>query len=141
MLYQKNLRIGRRHSSSNKTNHEWKRCKLSRLFVACAAPKLVLKLAMNLTAAPPTKKLYLQDTYLLTCISTLLAIEDASTDAPAAVVLNQTVFHPQGGGQPSDVGTLTGEGFLFEVSAVKQVMYLVEVESNRSTPFILVDSD
>jgi Ser-tRNA(Ala) deacylase AlaX len=77
---------------------------------------------MDLTAVPPTGKLYLQDTYLLTCETSVLATAAARDDAPAAVVLAQTVFHPQGGGQPSDVGTFTAEGFCFEVSSAKQVM-------------------
>jgi Ser-tRNA(Ala) deacylase AlaX len=76
---------------------------------------------MDLTAVPPTEKLYLQDTYLFTCQSTVFAIEEAR-EGFVAVVLAKTVFHPQGGGQPSDVGTLTAEGFSFEVSSVKQVM-------------------
>jgi Ser-tRNA(Ala) deacylase AlaX len=77
---------------------------------------------MDTSAAPPTEKLYLQDTYLLTCETSILVFEVATDDAPAAIVLTKTVFHPQGGGQPSDIGTLTAEGFSFEVSSVKQVM-------------------
>ncbi|POS71092.1 alanyl-tRNA synthetase, partial [Diaporthe helianthi] len=36
------------------------------------------------------------------------------------VVTEQTIFHPQGGGQPSDVGTMTGPaGETFDVQAVR----------------------
>ena len=37
------------------------------------------------------------------------------------VVTEQTIFHPQGGGQPSDVGTITGSksGITFAVAAVR----------------------
>jgi Ser-tRNA(Ala) deacylase AlaX len=36
-----------------------------------------------------------------------------------AVVTEQTIFHPQGGGQPSDEGTLTGPSGTFTVSSAR----------------------
>ncbi|QGA20879.1 hypothetical protein EYB26_008589 [Talaromyces marneffei] len=53
-------------------------------------------------------------------------------DEDYVVVVDKTIFHPQGGGQPSDVGTMTGKtGLIFTVTAVRmdvvcdgQVMHL-----------------
>ncbi|CAM1508154.1 Fc.00g050020.m01.CDS01 [Cosmosporella sp. VM-42] len=42
------------------------------------------------------------------------------SDEDYAVVTEQTVFHPQGGGQPSDVGVITDEsGTIFTVAAAR----------------------
>jgi Ser-tRNA(Ala) deacylase AlaX len=42
-----------------------------------------------------------------------LPVEDI--DGAVVLILDRTPFYPQGGGQPSDVGTITGEGFTFAV--------------------------
>eukprot|EP00611_Tribonema_gayanum_P032359 TRINITY_DN9626_c0_g1_i1.p1 TRINITY_DN9626_c0_g1~~TRINITY_DN9626_c0_g1_i1.p1 ORF type:complete len:224 (-),score=37.50 TRINITY_DN9626_c0_g1_i1:472-1143(-) len=47
-----------------------------------------------------TERLYLQDTYSHACSARVVEVRDG------AVVLDRTVFHPQGGGQPTDRGTL-----------------------------------
>jgi Ser-tRNA(Ala) deacylase AlaX len=68
----------------------------------------------------PTERLYLNDTYAFTSSSTIVDIvfleeEEAENDgqeAPSpssrrvAIITAATVFHPQGGGQPSDVGRI-----------------------------------
>jgi len=60
----------------------------------------------------PTEQLFLTDTYLYHCTATLLLFrttEAGSSEAKHgshALVASRTVFHPQGGGQPSDVGTI-----------------------------------
>ncbi|ROV94786.1 hypothetical protein VMCG_08846 [Cytospora schulzeri] len=42
------------------------------------------------------------------------------SDEDHVVVTEKTIFHPQGGGQPSDVGTMTGPaGEVFDVQAVR----------------------
>jgi Ser-tRNA(Ala) deacylase AlaX len=70
---------------------------------------------------PATVALYQTDTYLLKSDATVLAVEPLDGGEGWAVVLDQTVFHPQGGGQPADVGTLEGEsGAPFAVSMVKK---------------------
>mmetsp|Transcript_13774 Transcript_13774/g.36717 ORF Transcript_13774/g.36717 Transcript_13774/m.36717 type:complete len:208 (+) Transcript_13774:493-1116(+) len=67
-----------------------------------------------------TERLYLTDTYLFETTSTILSISPSETD-PALfdIVLDRTIFHPQGGGQPSDVGTLLHgpSNALFHVTA------------------------
>ncbi|HZK01558.1 MAG TPA: alanine--tRNA ligase-related protein [Anaerovoracaceae bacterium] len=75
---------------------------------------------MNKTIA-----LYEQDHYLKTCDSTLISAitkEDEldslgiKTLGPTAcLILDRTVFFPEGGGQPSDTGTISGEFGTFEV--------------------------
>ena len=62
-----------------------------------------------------TKRLYYDDTALYECKST---IEKSLDDS---VILDQTVFHPQGGGQPSDLGYITSEDqkTVFRVESVR----------------------
>lgn len=54
---------------------------------------------------------------IVTAVHPFTALEEANralfkqgTDADHVVVTESTVFHPQGGGQPSDEGTMTSEG-------------------------------
>ncbi len=35
------------------------------------------------------------------------------------VVLDKTIFHPQGGGQPADEGTIIAEGRVFKVQSLQ----------------------
>lgn len=53
-----------------------------------------------------TKKLYYEDVYLREFDATVTSIEER--DGKFYVTLDQTAFYPEGGGQPSDVGTLGG---------------------------------
>lgn len=50
---------------------------------------------------------YLSDTY--TYADTGVVLRVGQDDRGAYIVLNQTIFYPQGGGQPSDTGTLQFE--------------------------------
>lgn len=75
-------------------------------------------------ALPPTVKAYLEDTYLWHADATLLGVlplSDAEAALPAvagapegaslaALALDRTVFHAQGGGQPSDRGLIRPAG-------------------------------
>lgn len=53
-----------------------------------------------------TEKLYEQDSMLKSCLATVLSC--AEDKRGYAVVLDRTVFFPEGGGQLSDRGTLDG---------------------------------
>lgn len=64
---------------------------------------------------------------LVTAVRPFSALEEANrllfkqgTDEDCAIVTEKTIFHPQGGGQPSDVGSMTSEaGVSFDVLAVR----------------------
>ncbi|MEK6957410.1 MAG: alanyl-tRNA editing protein [archaeon] len=49
-----------------------------------------------------TQKIYLDDSYSKECDATVLKVTDGKF-----VVLDKTIFYPQGGGQPSDTGKIT----------------------------------
>ena len=86
-----------------------------------AAPAAAAPTSCSEDLLPATVALYQTDTYLLTSDAIVLAVEPLDGGEGWAVVLDQTVFHPQGGGQPADVGTLEGEsGAPFAVSMVKK---------------------
>jgi alanyl-tRNA synthetase len=64
-----------------------------------------------------TTPLYLDDTYLDTHTAALTAA--GADDRGTYVILDQTIFYPQGGGQPSDCGTIMGDGFTLSVHQVR----------------------
>ena len=73
-------------------------------------------------ALPATKLLYQADTYLFTAEATVLEVGEKAGGGGWAVVLDETCFHAQGGGQPADTGTLTraGGGAAWAVRMVKK---------------------
>lgn len=54
-----------------------------------------------------TKPIYLEDSYKKNCRAKILEI--TTKDNLATVILDQTVFYPVGGGQPSDQGVIEGK--------------------------------
>jgi len=63
-----------------------------------------------------TKLLYLEDACRLSCEADILQV--ILEESLAKIVLDQTVFYPQGGGQPSDKGLIKNDKVTFEVQAV-----------------------
>ncbi len=70
-----------------------------------------------------TKLLYMEDMQQLECDAYIENIEQK--DGKTIVYLDQTVFYPQGGGQPYDTGTITSGSTKFIVEEVRFVDGLV----------------
>jgi len=65
-----------------------------------------------------TKQLYLQDTYLSESQAIITSI--SQDERGAYILLDQTIFYPQGGGQPADRGLINGEEFSVAIEHVRQ---------------------
>ena len=63
-----------------------------------------------------TELLYLKDMSLLSSSAQIIAVDPLAK----TIILDRTPFYPQGGGQPSDRGTLKSSSTTFEVTAVKK---------------------
>nr|CAB3476514.1 unnamed protein product [Digitaria exilis] len=66
----------------------------------------------------PTKLVYFDDMWALRSAATVLAVHQEE-GGRVAVVLDATVFHPQGGGQPADTGVISAAGARFLVEDVR----------------------
>ena len=53
-----------------------------------------------------TRKLFYEDPHLTQCAATVLSCQETADGW--AVILDQTVFYPEGGGQACDIGLLGG---------------------------------
>jgi alanyl-tRNA synthetase len=67
-----------------------------------------------------TDQLYLNDTYLFESDARIIDHKKDERDMPY-ILLDQTIFYPQGGGQPCDRGKIIGDNFEYAVSNVRQV--------------------
>lgn len=68
-------------------------------------------------AIEETKRDYLEDTYKFTDEATILGIEKQE-DGSYIIYLSNTIFHPQGGGQPYEPGDISNEKAIFHVNKV-----------------------
>ncbi|EYU45552.1 hypothetical protein ABFS82_14G008800 [Erythranthe guttata] len=66
----------------------------------------------------PTKLEYYDDMFKLESTATLLS-SFLSEDSRHVLIVDSTVFHPQGGGQPSDKGSISNSQFKFIVEDVR----------------------
>ncbi len=66
-----------------------------------------------------TNLLYMEDMARLTCEAKILSITEEN--GKSVIVLDQTVFYPQGGGQPYDQGTINSQDSIFAVEEVRFV--------------------
>jgi alanyl-tRNA synthetase len=73
------------------------------------------KYADRLRALPPTKKLYYEQPSAIEFEAVVLDFFDGYA------VTDQTVFYPEGGGQPADTGTLIGSDCMAQVDTVVKV--------------------
>ncbi|MBP3886067.1 MAG: alanyl-tRNA editing protein [Cellulosilyticum sp.] len=69
-----------------------------------------------------TQKLYYQDAYMTKFTGKVLSCEEGKNGIE--VVLDQTAFYPEGGGQPADMGTL-GDAKVSYVFIKDEVIYHV----------------
>ncbi|CAM9170821.1 unnamed protein product [Pylaiella littoralis] len=69
---------------------------------------------------PPTERVYMLDTYLMVYEAKVLGVVEDETQGPA-VILDKTIFHPQGGGQPSDEGNIVCGPSAMKVHKVRDV--------------------
>ena len=65
-----------------------------------------------------TEKLFHKNPYLREASAVIENIEHSERNV--RLVLDRTIFYPEGGGQPSDRGLIEGEGFTIEVTKVKE---------------------
>lgn len=56
---------------------------------------------------------YLDDTYLFELEAAVKAVKN--TEKGTVIILDQTIFYPQGGGQPADQGQIVGANSIFNV--------------------------
>lgn len=68
------------------------------------------------TEAMKTELLYLEDTYMFE--GTAIFLEVREHEKGTALILDRTIFYPQGGGQPSDVGHICAGDVAFKVTFV-----------------------
>ncbi|CAL4964877.1 unnamed protein product [Urochloa decumbens] len=66
----------------------------------------------------PTRLVYFDDMWALRSDANVLAVHQEE-GGRVAVVLDATVFHPQGGGQPADTGVISAAGVRFLVEDVR----------------------
>jgi alanyl-tRNA synthetase len=82
------------------------------------------KLVMAETSESHTKLLYLNDTYKFEGNGKILST-DRDTKGPF-VILDETIFYPQGGGQPSDIGTIQVDEKILNINFVSFLNGLVK---------------
>ena len=72
---------------------------------------------------PETEKLYYEEPERTDFEAVVLDVLERETDDGPVydVVLDQTMFYPEGGGQPADTGTLSGDDVAVEVTDVREV--------------------
>jgi alanyl-tRNA synthetase len=90
------------------------------------------------------KRLYWQDTYLMQHQSIITAL--GQDEHGFYLRLNETIFHPQGGGQPSDEGTINGAKIikLKDLRNINEINHYVEdirQFKESDTAELMIDKD
>ncbi|MCX8188751.1 MAG: alanyl-tRNA editing protein [Nitrososphaeria archaeon] len=85
-----------------------------------------------LASLKPTIKIFYDDPYLKVCESNV--IKFIREGGKGYIVLDKTIFHPQGGGQPSDIGLIVGKLGKMDVKKVMEkgnvIIHWGKVEGN-----------
>ena len=75
-------------------------------------------LNMSYTATDPV---YFRDTFLFEHEAIILGVEESKVkECRVSLILDSTIFHPQGGGQPSDQGNVSSSNFSLQVLHVNK---------------------
>jgi len=77
---------------------------------------------------PSTNLVYLSDFKLLQAPAQLIDLLEEN--GRTVLILDQTIFYPQGGGQPYDQGTIENEGGIFKVEEVRFFDGIVNIVAN-----------
>jgi lysyl-tRNA synthetase, class II len=77
------------------------------------SPNNISTNTIPVVSQPSTKLLCLENPYNFACPAKVL--ETGDLEDKTYIILNQTVFYPQGGGQPSDIGTINSNKGVFQV--------------------------
>lgn len=84
------------------------------------SPTIAVAAAGPAPACVGTAKLFLEDTACCACTASVLSVLQDG-EGRTVLTLDRTVFHPQGGGQPTDKGSIqTADGARFEVTMAKE---------------------
>jgi len=79
-----------------------------------------------------TELLYMHDSYLFEETAKVVSVSDHE-DGRKVVILDRTIFYPQGGGQRFDIGKITGDSTSFNVEEVRfvegQVLHIGNYEN------------
>lgn len=93
-----------------------------------------------------TEPSYFKDTYQFSDNATVLSSDHDQKGF--YLILDKTIFHPQGGGQPADTGTLTIDDMVIHVQSVKSDLSIVKhyIDSDLrhlvgQTVTCIIDSD
>jgi alanyl-tRNA synthetase len=77
-------------------------------------------MVLNTREKKMTNQLYLEDTYLFESDAQIIEYKKDERGMPY-VLLDQTIFYPQGGGQPCDHGKIVGDSFEYAVCDLRQI--------------------
>ncbi len=86
-----------------------------------------------------TRRLYFDDPYQTDFEATVL--DTRRYQGKPALVLDQTCFYPEGGGQPADRGTLSGETVLHVLEQEGEILHILENEVPEKTVRGTIDWD
>jgi alanyl-tRNA synthetase len=84
-----------------------------------------------------TRKLYLEDAYLRSCTSTIIRREE--TEDGELLVLDASCFYPEGGGQPSDTGTVAGREVVHVHARDGEVVHRIKGRCDRDSVRCVLD--
>src|SRR5580704_14499234 len=85
---------------------------------------------------PGTNLVYLDDTYKFEDTARVLSLQHVEGKGDS-LILDRTIFYPQGGGQPADRGSITGDSGTFVVEDVRQLDGVVHHFGHFSTGSLL----